>query len=165
MNTLNLYTASRRDVALIQKLAEPAWWAVYGPILSDEQVDFMLKEFYSTPALTQLIDNGDQEFVLLEANGTAVGFAAFSHKPEEKAFKLNKLYLLPEMKGMGYGKVLIDEVITRVDRLGGNILDLNVNRYNASKGFYERMGFEVIYEEDIPVGKFFMNDYVMRKTW
>lgn len=166
MSVFRLYTAELEHIPIIQKIVEPAWWAVYGPILTDEQVAYMLSEFYNHNALVDLINSGDQEFVILNDNGNDVGFAAFSKRKEESnVFKLNKLYLYPELKGKGYGKLLMDEVIARIDQKGGKTLDLNVNRYNESKGFYERMGFEVIYEEDIPVGKFFMNDYVMRKTW
>ena len=46
---------------------------------------------------------------------------------------------------------------------GKETLDLNVNRHNKAKNFYEKMGFQVAYEEDIPIGKYWMNDYVMRK--
>ncbi len=166
MSSLKLYTAEVKHISAIQQIVEPAWWAVYGPILSDEQVEYMLREFYNTEVLTQLIGNKEQEFVLLSCDGDDVGFAGFSRRPDKpEVFKLNKLYLLPELKGKGYGKILMDEVVRRVDENGAKVLELNVNRYNASKGFYERLGFEVAYEEDIPVGKFFMNDFVMRKTW
>jgi hypothetical protein len=44
-------------------------------------------------------------------------------------------------------------------------LELNVNRHNPATVFYQKMGFEIVYSEDIDIGQgFWMNDYVMRKT-
>ena len=41
-------------------------------------------------------------------------------------------------------------------------MELNVNRSNRAKGFYERMGMRVVREGDFPIGGgFFMNDYIM----
>ena len=57
---------------------------------------------------------------------------------------------------------MINEVINNTIEAGKHTLDLNVNRYNKAKSFYEKMGFNVAYEEDIPIGKYWMNDYVMR---
>jgi ribosomal protein S18 acetylase RimI-like enzyme len=59
--------------------------------------------------------------------------------------------------------VLINEVIRKTIEAGKQTLDLNVNRYNKAKSFYEKIGFRVVYEEDVPIGKYWMNDYVMRK--
>ena len=42
------------------------------------------------------------------------------------------------------------------------MLDLNVNRHNQAQEFYKKLGFKIIREEDVPVGQYFMNDYVMR---
>ncbi len=166
MSAVRLCTATLTDIPAIQQVVKPAWRAVYGPILSAEQVEYMLTEFYNTAALTELISSNEQEFVLLWEDDELLGFAAFSTRKEDPTvFKLNKLYLLPEVKGRGYGKLLLDEVERRVAALGVNVLELNVNKYNSAVGFYEKMGFKVIYEEDIPVGAFFMNDFVMQKTW
>lgn len=162
----NLSTATVHDIPAIQAVATPAWWAVYGPILSEEQVSFMLAEFYNSAALTDLIQNQKQEFVLLKENEAVIGFAAFSLREDEPStHKLNKLYLLPEQKGKGKGRILLDEVIKRVNDRGGRLLELNVNRYNDSQHFYQKMGFHIVYEEDIVIGEFFMNDFVMRKSW
>jgi GNAT superfamily N-acetyltransferase len=67
------------------------------------------------------------------------------------------------MQGKGYGKMLLQAVEHAVLKAGENILELNVNRDNKAKQFYERMGFEVVYDEDIPIGPYWMNDHVMRK--
>ena len=58
---------------------------------------------------------------------------------------------------------MIEEVSKRVLDAGKHILELNVQRHNKAKNFYEKMGFSVAYEEDIPIGPYWMNDYVMRK--
>jgi ribosomal protein S18 acetylase RimI-like enzyme len=47
---------------------------------------------------------------------------------------------------------------------GATTLQLNVNRNNPAKIFYEKLGFAVLNEEDIDIGNgYFMNDYVMQK--
>jgi GNAT superfamily N-acetyltransferase len=93
-----------------------------------------------------------------------VAFAAYSPREENpEIYKLHKLYCLPQTQGKGYGKILISEVISKTLEAGVHTLDLNVNRHNKAKTFYEKMGFTVAYEEDIPIGKYWMNDYVMRK--
>jgi GNAT superfamily N-acetyltransferase len=70
--------------------------------------------------------------------------------------------VLPEHHGEGLGKFLINEVVNKVREAGGKTLELNVNRANDAKVFYERMGFTIKKTVDIAIGNgFFMNDYVM----
>ncbi|MGZ4001498.1 MAG: N-acetyltransferase family protein, partial [Mucilaginibacter sp.] len=103
-------------------------------------------------------------YLLLEEESRPVAFAAYSPREEDlEIYKLHKLYCLPETQGKGYGKILIDAVAQKTLEAGKNTLDLNVNRHNKAKNFYEKMGFAVAYEEDIPIGPYWMNDYVMRK--
>jgi diamine N-acetyltransferase len=76
---------------------------------------------------------------------------------------LNKIYLLPNRQGEGLGKLLLGAVENEVRAQGARYLDLNVNRHNKAKDFYERCGYQVYLEEDIPIGPYWMNDFVMRK--
>lgn len=124
----------------------------------------MFDVIYSQDALQKQMQEG-QTFLLLFNAETPIGFAAYSLKDEaDKIYKLNKIYLLPECQGMGAGKKLLDQVEGEVRESGGAMLDLNVNRYNKAKAFYERCGYAVHQEEDIPIGPYWMNDFVMRKT-
>lgn len=155
--------ATPNDVETIRQLAEDIWWPTYGPLLDKEQISFMLGEIYSPEKLAYQIDNDVQTYLLLEEDGGAVAFASYSPREENAdIYKLHKIYALPKTQGKGYGKALINEVTGRVRAAGKEILELNVNRYNKAKSFYEKMGFSVIYEEDIPIGPYWMNDYVMR---
>lgn len=152
------------DAPIIIQIAEQTWWPAYTPILEKEQISFMLGEIYSIEKITNQIKNNTQTYLLLVEGNEPVGFAAFSPRDEDpEIYKLHKLYCLPATQGKGYGKVLINEVIAETLKAGKHTLELNVNRYNQAKNFYEKMGFNVAYEEDIAIGPYFMNDYVMRK--
>ncbi len=158
--------ATPMDVPVIHQIAEITWQDAYRDILSPEQMRYMLDAVYGHETLTSLIESGEQQFILLEEAGVARGFAAYSPRREdEETFKLHKIYNLPESQGKGYGKILILSVIDAVEKSGKNILELNVNRHNRARYFYEKMGFYIAYEEDIPIGPYWMNDYVMRKNW
>lgn len=156
--------ATIEDVATIIDIAEKTWWVTYSPILEKEQIRFMLDEIYSFDKIHSHIKNNNQTYLLLEEQGKPVAFAGYSPREEDpEIYKLHKLYCLPETQGKGYGKILINTVAEKTLEAGKHTLDLNVNRHNKAKNFYEKMGFTVAYEEDIPIGTYWMNDYVMRK--
>jgi len=156
--------ATLDDVETIREIAEKTWRHTYLPILEKEQLDYLLTEIYSSEKISSQLKYDTQTYLLLTENERPVAFAAYSPREEDpEIYKLHKLYCLPETQGKGYGKVLINEVISKTLEAGKHTLDLNVNRHNKAKNFYEKMGFVVAYEEDIPIGKYWMNDYVMRK--
>lgn len=156
--------ANVNDAATIVQLAHEIWWPTYSPILEKEQIEYMLGAIYAPEVIERQIAHDEQTFLLLVEDERVVAFAAYARREDnQEVYKLHKLYCLPAMQGKGYGKALINEVAGQVKANGANKLDLNVNRYNKAKGMYAKMGFEVLYEEDIPIGPYFMNDYVMRK--
>ena len=157
-------TATINDVETIRDIADKTWWITYSPILEHEQIAFMLSGIYSADKISEQIQKNQQTYLLLEEEGNPVAFAAYSPREENpEVYKLHKLYCLPQTHGKGYEKVLINEVAQKTKDAGKKTLELNVNRHNNAKSFYEKMGFTIAYEEDIAIGKYWMNDYVMRK--
>ncbi|GHA76553.1 GNAT family N-acetyltransferase [Pontibacter akesuensis] len=165
MNTNHtIRQASTEDIPAIKRLADETWEPTYKSILSKEQIDYMFEVIYSEAALEAQMKEG-QTFLLLLEEAQPVGFAAYSVKDAEASvYKLNKIYLLPQTQGKGYGKILLQEVEQQAKKAGAAILDLNVNRHNNAKAFYERAGYHVHQQEDIAIGPYWMNDYVMRKA-
>ncbi len=156
--------ATINDAEIICEIADQTWWPAYGSILSPAQITYMLGVLYSIQKIQDQITTGEQTFLLLIEDEQPVAFAGFSPREEDaEIYKLHKLYCLPQTQGKGYGKIMINEICRRVLEVGKYQLDLNVNRFNKARGFYEKMGFAVVYEEDIPIGEYWMNDYVMRK--
>ena len=102
---------------------------------------------------------------LLHEAGEPIGFASYSPRTENPdVYKLHKLYCKVTNQGKGYGKLLVLAVEKAVIAAGKQILELNVNRSNPAISFYEKLGFSISAEEDIPIGNdYWMNDYIMRK--
>ena len=160
---LEIVDATTGDIPTIKDLAERTWRVTYSELLSKEQLSYMLNAIYSEESLKKVMDDSSQQFILLREDGATLGFAAYGPRPEDASiFKLHKLYLLPETQGRGLGKKLIDEVKKRTVTSGRRILDLNVKRDNPAKSFYEKCGFTVVREEDIPFGPYTLEDYIMR---
>ena len=84
------------------------------------------------------------------------------NSPDADMLKIHKIYLRPEKQGKGYGRNLINQAIDVAFDLDCKSLHLNVNRFNKSVEFYKAVGFEIIGEEDISIGKdYLMEDYIM----
>lgn len=154
--------AETSHIPLIRKLALQIWPATYSHILSPEQIDYMLDMMYSESSLDAQMKKGSQ-FLIVYAENDPAGFAAYI-KSGDNIFKLDKIYVLPEQQGKGIGKQMIDHVTDIIRKQGAAALQLQVNRNNKARQFYERLGFSVLYEKDFPIGDgFVMNDYVMEK--
>jgi GNAT superfamily N-acetyltransferase len=106
----------------------------------------------------------DHQFIIVYNASIPVGFAAYG-EIEPSVYKLFKIYVLHSQQGKGTGKFIIGQIINDIKPKGAASLQLNVNRYNKAKLFYENLGFTIVRTEDIDIGSgYFMNDYVMEKT-
>ncbi|MDB5013360.1 MAG: GCN5-related N-acetyltransferase [Daejeonella sp.] len=160
---MTIREANKQDVYTIHKLAQEIWWPTYEPILSKEQINFMLEQSYSELALEEQMNDG-MNFILAERDAIVVAFAGYSNNFNEPICTLHKLYILPSEQGRGTGKKLIQHIIKLSQQNGANILELNVNRNNPALGFYKAIGFEIFKEVDIPYYGFVLNDFVLRMT-
>lgn len=160
---MEIVNATEKDIPVIHELAEKIWWPTYRPILSEEQISFMLKKMYSEVALAEQMRN-DIKFILIKRDVEDVAFAGYSMEyGSSPVLKIHKIYVLPSEQGKGTGKVLIDYFTNLAKDSHIPQIELNVNRANPALGFYQKMGFEIIEHVDIPYYQFVLNDYVMAK--
>lgn len=157
-----LRKAKEKDIDVIRELAFEIWPSTYSKYLTQGQITYMLDKMYNKGELLQQLSSG-HTFLIAEELKKDIGFAGFSLVDEEnRIYKLHKLYVLPETQGKGIGKLLINEVYDIVKKAKGTALQVNVNRNNNAKDFYERAGFKIKETVDLDIGNgFFMNDYVM----
>lgn len=161
---MTIYTANEHDIPAIIQLAEVTWNETYRHIISEEQIQYMLQLFYNKDALLQQMRSPDHHFWIFQHDGE---IRAYVHCIEDaldtNILKISKLYVLPKFQGLGIGKILLMHIENESHSLKRNRILLNVNRQNPAKEFYLKNGFEILQEIDIPLGKFWLNDFVMEK--
>ena len=153
--------ATLADITVLQRLADATWWATYRDIIPDEQIAYMLDLMYSAPALeAQMVVLGHR-FLLARHGGRYAGFASYGLRDARSSvFRLHKLYVRPDCQGAGIGHKLIRAVEADARRNGARRIELNVNRSNPAQHFYHRHGYRVQEVVDIPLGPYWLNDYV-----
>ena len=151
------------DVPAISALAREIWQASYPGIITQEQIDFMLEQRYGHERLYDDLEDAHKWLDQAFCEGRRIGFA-FSeiYKGE---FKLDKLYIHPDVQRQGVGGQLIAHVAARAAKMGYPCVILAVNKRNEKAiNSYKKYGFVVreAIVDDIGRG-FVMDDYVMEK--
>lgn len=174
---MNIRKATIEDISLIQELADVAFRHTYKVILSPEQMEYMIDWMYSTENLKkQMNELGHRYLLLSDDGGNYVGYGSFNIEEHEAKngeaddcvmFHLQKIYVLPEKQGCGYGAILLNALENAMKEVAypkRARYELNVNRNNKAVEFYEHMGLYKDREGDFDIGDgFYMNDYIMAK--
>lgn len=162
--SLVIREASPSDIPVIIHLAKRIWQSTYSDLLSEEQFNFMLVNMYKPEALLTQMTSGTNYF-LVGHNLEPVGFFAIAPKANNsRVCRIEKLYFLSTVQGIGFGRKTIEYIEQLALRKGFPILELNVYRNNPALAFYRKMGFSIFEEVDITYYQFVLNDYVLRKT-
>jgi diamine N-acetyltransferase len=153
--------AAAEDIPLIQQLTFATWPQTYSSIISKAQIDYMLEIMYSTEALQKQMHEDNCTFIIVYDNNEPVAFASYNETTPQN-WKLNKIYILPVQQGKGMGKFIINYIVAAIKPHNAKALQLQVNRSNKAKDFYEKLGFTIIETADFDIGNgYSMNDYVM----
>ncbi|MFM6984998.1 MAG: GNAT family N-acetyltransferase [Chitinophagaceae bacterium] len=162
-----LLLAEAHELPEIAVIAEPIWHGHYTSIIGKEQVEYMLKNMYSTDALIKQNNEGQLFYFIIE-NDKKVGFIAISKKSDGQWF-LHKFYIGMEHQNLHIGGKVIDEMASLIrskDKSDKIEIRLTVNRKNyKSINFYFKHDFRIEMVEDFDIGHgYFMNDFIMIKN-
>jgi len=73
-----------------------------------------------------------------------VGFIAYSLDREKRSASIDNFYVLPSERRQGYGTVIVQAVYACLDRLGVQLIELNVRRDTPQAlAFWESQGFRI----------------------
>ncbi len=106
-------------------------------------------------------------FYRLVVSGRLTGYASIGPTDVSVAWKLHKLYLLPELHGTGLGSRLLQHCEAEARRFGAQRLMLAVNKCNVRPiAAYRRNGFIVVESVVTDFGDgFVMDDFIMVKEF
>jgi GNAT superfamily N-acetyltransferase len=159
---IEIVQLGKEEIFLVHKLAHDIWPKAFRNIISSDQINYMLDWMYDINTLEEQVQTGHLFYVVKE-DGVAKGFIGLEPNcPDIEILRIHKFYVLPECQGKGMGRVLFNKAVDVAFDLDLSTLHLNVNRFNPSVEFYKHLGFKVVAEEDIDIGRdYFMEDYIM----
>lgn len=170
MTSLKIHVATPGDIPLIQGMAQNVFRKTYAQLISPQQMEFMLDWMYSEQSLMDQIVPDGKTFFIATVGAVPAGYVSIERQgntPDGRPLiHLQKLYLLPEYQGRGYGKELFNQAAGYILEQfpSGARIELNVNRGNKAVGFYEAMGMTRDREGDFAIGNgFYMTDYIYVK--
>ena len=163
MNELSFNSVVKpEEIATVAELAGDIWREHYPGMISSDQVEYMLKNFQSVPAISKQIREG-YLYYLLSSGREPVGYLAIV--PRGKEIFLSKLYMESSERGKGYGRMAVAFIEGKARELGASMITLTVNRNNKdSIEAYKKFGFREAGKLETDIGEGFkMCDYKMVK--
>ena len=163
---ISIRLLGKDELALVRQVADIVWPITFAPILSKEQIAYMMKMMYAEDVMDREYEQGIQFRCVFDGE-KPVGYISLGACDSAKdAMKLHKCYLLPEYQGKGIGSQMLKEAKKIAGQMGYSRLRLNVNRNNTKAiKAYIRNGFQNIASVDNPIGNgFYMNDFIMEAS-
>ncbi len=153
------------ELAAVRKIASEVWPETFAPILTQEQIRYMMRMMYAPEVMERELGEG-YCFDLVRVDGELAGYLVYSAYRESGTAKLHKVYLRSRFHGKGIGKAMLEHACDRCREAGFSSVILTVNKQNfkAQKAYF-RFGFVAERAETVDIGSgFVMDDYVMRKN-
>lgn len=99
-------------------------------------------EFPELDAIASHFAAGGGRLWVAEQGGRIVGTFAIATSDEPRVMELHKVYLLPEMRGRGLARRMLDQALAFARALGAVEIKLwTDSRFDAGHRFYEANGF------------------------
>nr|WP_299073646.1 GNAT family N-acetyltransferase [uncultured Allomuricauda sp.] len=145
---MKLKKASIRNINDLKKICIDAYSLNFHNHWNDGGLEWYLDNEFSMERLTSDLTDKNIEYYFIEHKLKVVGFIKIKMEPTKNlsfgnSAELEKIYVLPECKGMGIGKLALKEISSRIRESGKKNLFLCVIDTNKSAiAFYEKLGFE-----------------------
>lgn len=154
------------EAATVRDMAERIWPTTYRDIISPEQIRYMLDRMYALTLLAEQINSPKHRFFWIEGENMRCGFLAVEWEASDDSAQLQKLYLLTEQQGKGYGRAAWRALEKLLRAAGCGQVTLRVNRHNAKAlRSYQKWGLTIQTTDCHDIGGgFVMDDYILQKT-
>ncbi|MBO4877042.1 MAG: GNAT family N-acetyltransferase [Ruminococcus sp.] len=150
------------ELRAVANLADQIWHECFLGIITEGQIDYMVKKFQSLDAMIKQIEEQKYSYFAVRDDGDLCGY--FAVKPEEDSrFFLSKLYLRRDKRGKGIASQMLGRVFEEARRHGKKSVYLTVNKYNdRAIDIYRHSGFDVVDEAVTDIGEgYVMDDFIM----
>ena len=153
---ITIRNISEEDIPAVVDIQVEGWKIAYKGIIDDEFFSLLDKE---KQIERRKKDYKDGPFIVAIVNNQIVGFCRYydsvlSADGECFDCELMALYVKPELKNQGIGKVMFNYVVNDLKSKGKKKMILWCLKDNhPSRNFYERMGGTIVGEHGIEIGE------------
>ncbi len=98
------------DISDLVRLARDIWYAHYPSIITIEQIEYMLDQRYRPDVIREQLANCTAWWDKLLLDGAMVAFASCELGEHPDAMKVDKVYVRYDLRGRGYGSLLLRHV-------------------------------------------------------
>jgi ribosomal protein S18 acetylase RimI-like enzyme len=146
---MELKKATITDIIDLKKICVDAYSLNFYDHWNAGGLKWYLNKEFSTERLTLGLTDKNTEYYYIEHKLKAVGFIKIRNNssttlPVENNMEVEKIYILPDYKGMGIGKISLNEIIKRTKERGCKNLFLCVIDSNENAiSFYKKLGFQI----------------------
>lgn len=158
------------DIPLLRKLAEKTYRDTFERFNSAEDMEKYIETAMAHKKLESEIQNSASVFYFAESDGKAAGYMKLNFAPaqtelnDDDSLEIERLYLLREFHGKGYGAVMMEKAVSIARENGKAYIWLGVWEHNEKAlAFYKRNGFYRIGEHPYVLGDDVQTDFLMRK--
>lgn len=135
--------ATPRDVEIVARIHVASWDVAYRGIMPDDVIA-RTDLAYRTTFWAERLAVETWPVLLLEEAGRPVAFCHMVAAPEPGVGEITSIHVLPEQRGRGLGRLLLEHVCVEFGRRGLREVTLWVLEHNTSaRNFYEKMGFRL----------------------
>lgn len=156
---MKIIKANTEHFSLMEDLIHDVWTPTFIHKIDYQQLLYMEENMYSSSAFQKQSEEGHVFLVAIDGDQL---LGLISYLRLEKGLRIPKLYVHPQSHQRGVGTALLNALKGIAKVANKAYLELNINRYNSALYFYRRYGFYIKKSEDIPLGEFYLNDYVLR---
>ena len=151
------------QIQLLAKLADAIWHEYFSGMLSDAQIDYMVKAFQSKKALRNQIRTDGYLYFFILSDRKPVGYMGL--RPEKNRLFLSKIYIQKDDRGKGFFSFALDYIEKLARDMGLEAIYLTVYQHNTSSiQIYQKKGFRIIGTQVKPIGQgYIMDDYILEK--
>lgn len=158
------------DVQTLQTLAIEIFSDTFSAGNTPENMDAYMTEAYNLPKLHRELEDANQMFSFLYADGVLAGYMKVNEAPSQseindpKSLEVERIYVSRSYHGTGVGQYLMDRAIEMAISRGKEYLWLGVWEYNhRARRFYEKNGFYRFSEHVFTMGDDDQTDFLLRK--
>jgi ribosomal protein S18 acetylase RimI-like enzyme len=145
---MELKKASLKDIKELKKICMDAYSLSFHNHWNEGGLKWYLDKEFSNARLRRDLRHKNTNYYIINSKEKTVGFAKTKNNslpslPSDDGVEIEKIYVLPEFKGMGIGKLTLNEIIKKAKEFGKKILFLSVlDTNNDAITFYEKFGFK-----------------------